>query len=193
MAIVKILKLVGLYKVNEEYLKPVNDKLEGIETDFNAVAKVSDYSSQVIDALNSGDKTKAVNVALEFCKVDDEVKELKEIQRKIEEEETIDAAVAAANGPELIKEIAASTMKEVTDHYKKVTELLPNIVALSEEISERLKNVKSAADNWSLAEKLGTPEAMRNTAEKVKKIQNSAKEAKTKMEVLKKSIEEIEI
>lgn len=193
MSIVEILERIGIRTINEKYLKPINENLEKIEEDFYAVARVSDYSSQVIDALNSGEKTRAVNVALEFCKIDDETKELKEIQKKIEEGKTIDAAVTAANGPVLIKEIVESTMKEVTDHYNKVTELLPNIVALGTEIIEKVRNIRSAAANWSWAEKLGTPGALRNMGKRVKQVQNSAEEAKNKLEALKKSIEGIEI
>ena len=93
----------------------------------------------------------------------------------------------------LIKEIVESTMKEVTDHYNKVTELLPNIVALGAEIIEKVRNIRSATANWSWAEKLGTPRALRNMGKRVKQVQNSAEEAKNKLEALKKSIEGIEI
>ena len=136
MSIAEILERIGIRTSNEKYLKPINENLEKIEEDFYAVARVSDFSSQVIDALNSGEKTRAVNVALEFCEIDDETKELKEIQKKIEEGKTIDAAVTAANGPVLIKEIVESTMKEVTDHYKKVTELKPLHLRWQEEIRQ---------------------------------------------------------
>lgn len=188
MGIAKILKLVGLYKVNDEYLKPVNDKLEGIEEGLDAVANVSDSASQIVDALNSGDKAKAIKVALEFCKIDDEVKELKEIQKKVEGGETIDAAIAVADGPALTKEIVESTMREVADHYNKIAELLPNIVAVGKETAEKVANLPSAAANWSLAEKIGTPEAVRNTGKKANQVKDSAEEAKEKLEALKESI-----
>ena len=69
MGIAKILKLVGLYKVNEGFTKPVDGKLEEAEANLDAVANVSDHSSQVIDALKAGDTARAVTVVLEFCKI----------------------------------------------------------------------------------------------------------------------------
>lgn len=191
MGVGKILKLVGLYKVNEEYMKSVDEKLEAVEGDLTAIAEVADSGSQLIDALSAGDKAKAVEVALEFCKIDDEVKELKEIQAKVKAGQTIKAAVAGADGPALTKELVESVMREVAAHYEKVTELLSNLAAVGEEIAEKLKNFTSAAAGWSLAEKIGTPEAVRNTGAKAKKALSSANEAKTKLEALKESIGKI--
>jgi hypothetical protein len=50
----------------------------------------------------------------------------------------------------------------------------------------------SAAASWSLAEKIGTPEAVRNTGKKAKKVGDGAREAKAKLEALKKSLGQIE-
>ena len=191
MGIAKILKLVGLYKVNDEYMKPVDEKLEAIQEDLDAVANVADSGFQIVDALNAGDQAKAVEVALEFCKIDDETTELKEIQAKVKGGEGIEAAVAAANGPALTKELVASTIREITDHYEKLKELLPNIAEVGKEAAEKATNLPSAAASWSLSEKIGTPEAVRNTGAKAKAVKDSAEEAKTKLEALKKSLEQL--
>ncbi len=188
MGVGKILKLVGLYKVNKEYMKSVDEKLETAEGDITAIAEVVDSGSQLIDALSAGDNAKAVEVALEFCKIDDEVKELKEIQGKVKAGESIQAAVAAADGPALTKELVESTLREVADHFEKITGLLSNLAAVGEEIAEKLKNFASAAASWSLAEKIGTPEAVRNTGAKAKKVLGAANEAKAKLAGLKDSI-----
>ena len=191
MGIGKILKLVGLYKVNDEYMKPVDDKLEAIGEDLDAIANVSDSGSQVVDALNAGDKAKAVEVALEFCKIDDDVKELKEIQTKVKGGESMATAVAAANGPALTKELVESTMREVADHYDKITQLIPNIVEVGKEAAQKAADLPSAAASWSMAQKIGTPEAVRNTGKKATEVKDSAEEAKTKLEALKESIGKI--
>ena len=187
-----ILKPLGLYKVNGEYLKSVNEKLGDIEADLGSVAAVSNSSSQVINALAWDDATKAVEVGLEFCKIDDEVKELKEIERRIEtEKQTVDAAVAAANVPTLIKEIVESTKKEITEHCDKVTDLLIDIVALVREVGERLTNLPSASKTWSWAERLGTPKELRNTGKKVEEVQASAEKAKKDLDALRQSINQL--
>lgn len=193
MGIAKILKLVGLYKVNDEYMKSVDEKLEAIEEDLGAVANVSDSGSQIADALNAGDKPKAVEVALEFCKIDDDVKELQEIKTKVDGGETIETAVAAANGPALTRELVESTIREIKDHYEKLKELLPNIAAVGKEAADKVANLPSAAASWSLAEKIGTPEAVRNTGEKAKAVKESAEEATAKLDALRKSLEQIKV
>jgi hypothetical protein len=189
MGVAKILKLFGLYKVNDAYLKSVNEKLEAIEGDLGGIAEVADSGSQIIDALNAGDKAKAVEVTMEFCKIDDEVKELQEIQKKVKAGEKVAVAVAAADGPALTKEIVESVMREVADHYEKVKGLIPNIAAAGEEVARKASDLPSAAASWSLAEKIGTPEAVRNTGKKARKVKDGAADAKTKLEALKKSIE----
>ncbi len=191
MGVGKILKLVGLYKVNEEYMKSVDEKLEGLEESLTAVTEVADSSSQIVEAVNAGNMAKAVEVALEFCKIDDELKELKGIQDKVKGGETMAAAVAAADTPALTKELVTSVMKEVSEHAEKIVELVPTIAAAGKEAGEKLANFASAAASWSLAEKIGTPEAVGNTGKKAKQIKDGAEEAKTKLEALKESIGKI--
>jgi hypothetical protein len=189
MGVAKILKLFGLYKVNDAYLASVNEKLEVIEGDLGGIGEIADSGSQIIDALNAGDKPTAVKVAMEFCKIDDEVKELQEIQKKVKAGEAMEAAIAAADGPALTKEIVESVMREVADHYEKVTGLIPNIAAAGEEVAKKVSELPSAAASWSLAEKIGTPEAAHNTAKKAKAVKDGAADVKTKLEALKKSLE----
>ncbi len=189
MGVAKILKLFGLYKVNEAYLKSVNEKLDAIEGDLGGIAEIADSGSEIVDALGAGDKPKAVEAAMEFCKIDDEVKELKEIQTKVKAGETMKAAVAAADGPALTKELVSSVMREVADHYEKVKGLVPNIAAAGEEVAKKLSELPSAAASWSMAEKIGTPEAARNTGKKAKAVKDGVTDLKTKLEGLKKSLE----
>ena len=191
MGIGKILKLVGLYKVNDEYMKPVDEKLEAIQGDLDAVANVADSGSQIVDALKAGDQAKAAEVALEFCKIDEETKELKEIQAKVKGGEGMEAAVAAADGPALTKELAESTIREIKDHCEKLKKLIPNIVEVGKEAVDKATNLPSAAASWSLSEKIGTPEAVRNTGKKAKAVKDSADEAQTKLEALMKSLDQL--
>ena len=183
-----ILKLFGLCKVNNAYLKPVNDKLEGIEDGLGSIAGVADSGSQVVDAMKAGNTAKAVEVVLEFCEIDDELKELKTIKDKIDGGEKLTAAVAAANGPLLTQEILASVTKQVTKSLKNIGDLIPSIVDAVKEIADKLSNLKTAAASWSLAEKVGTPGAVAKTAKRAKKVKESAEEAKPKLEALGKSL-----
>jgi hypothetical protein len=193
MGIAGVLKLVGLCKVNNDYLKDVDDKLEEMEGDLDALAEVTDSSSQIVDALKAGDKPRAVRVALEFCTIGDETKELKEIRRRVQEEgKSVDAAVATADGSALVKELVGATRKEITGHYDKVKELVPAAVSLGKKIAEKLSELPAAAASWSFAEKVGTPGAVRKTGKRTKKVQGGAEEAKTKLEQLKDSLEKIE-
>ena len=191
MGIAKILKLFGLYKVNEEYLKAVDEKLEALEEQLGVIANAADSGSRIVDALNAGDTPKAVEVALEFCQIDNEVKELKTIQEKVKKGESIESAVAAAAGPALATELVESTIREVADNCEKIKELGPNIASAGEEVAKKAADLPSALANWSLAEKIGTPEAVNNTVGKAKAVKDGAGEAKTKLEALQKSLKEI--
>lgn len=72
-----------------------------------------------------------------------------------------------------------------------INELLPDIERLLIEISNKLKNIKVEARGWSLAEKIGTLEAIHSTSRKVKKVKKGAEAAKAKLKNLAQSIEEL--
>ena len=103
----------------------------------------------------------------------------------------MEAAVSAANGPALTKELVESTIREIKDHCEKLRELIPNIVEVGKDAVEKATNLPSADASWSLSEKIGTPEAVRNTGKKAKAVKDSAEEAQTKLEALMKSLEQL--
>ncbi len=192
MTIKQFFENIGIYKVNSQYTQPLDNKLSEIEEDFRSVEHVSDYSERVISALNAHDNASAVSAALQFFKIDDEAKELKKIQKKIAEGKvSVESATAAANTPFLIREIVFSAKNEISNNYKKINDLLPDIENLGTEISEKLQNIKVEAVGWSLAEKIGTPEAIRNTSRRAKKVKESAEAAKMKLENFVKSFEDL--
>lgn len=169
----------------------VDEKLEALEGDLGAIKDAAGAASTIIDALKAGDNAKAVEAALEFFKSDDELKELKGIKEKVDGGETIQSAIKAANGPALAKELVESTVREIKGSIEKVKELVPNIAAAGKAAAEKAKNMTSEAGSWSFAEKMGTPEAVRNTGDNAKKVADGAEEAKTKLEALTESIKEV--
>jgi prophage DNA circulation protein len=191
MGIASILEIFG-FKPKVEYIQPVNDKLDKIKEDLYAVDVVADYCSNVIDALNNDDKSGAVNATFEFCKIDDDVKVLQEIQEKVRAGENLDAAVSAANSPAVIEEIVASTRKEISDHYNKIAQLVPDIRDFIKEVSDKISNIKNEAAGWSWIEKILTADALRNTLMQINQVQKSAGDALKKMETLPKSLEGIQ-
>ena len=156
MVMKSILELFGMYSVDEDYTRSIDEKLKKIEEDFNTVNQVSDTCDQIVNALIFNDRTKAVNVALNFCKIDDEVKELQRIRREITENgSTVENALSSAKAKDIVKEIVTSTRKEIKDNSDKITELIPNIASAGNEMNEKFKNLKTATTAWSLKEKLG--------------------------------------
>jgi hypothetical protein len=192
MGIASILEIFG-FKPKAEYIQPVNDKLDKIKEDLYTVEVVADYCSNVIDALNNDDKSRAVNATFEFCKIDDEVKLLQEIQKKVRAGENLDAAVSAANSPVVIEEIVASTRKEISDHYNKIAQLVPDIRDFIKEVSDKISNIKNEAAGWSWIEKILTADALRNTLIQINQVQKSAGDALKKLETLPKSLEGIQV
>ena len=68
-----------------------------------------------------------------------------------------------------------------------------DFAAVGEEVAKKLADLPTEAAKWSLAEKIGTPEAVKNTADKAKSVKDVAAEATSKLESLTKSLNEVKI
>ena len=68
-----ILKPLGLYKVNDVYLAPVNEKLSASAEEADAVKQDVHECGKTVEAINAGDNDKAVGLVLEYFEIDDEV------------------------------------------------------------------------------------------------------------------------
>jgi len=189
--ITSVLKPLGLVTVNNDYLKSIDDNLDGIKDGLAASTEVSLLSSQVIEELNEDKLVEATQSVLEFCNIDDEVAELKTIQTKLQQDDTIEAAVAVSVGPKLLKEIISSTKKELTEHADQISKMIPRAMALVEEIVKKTGNFKSDASKWSLGQRIGTFGALQNTTQKSQDILKTAKELKVKLATLRESLAEI--
>ena len=169
----------------------MNTKLGKIEDAFESIAKVSNSTSQIIEALKSNNIAKAVEVVLEFCEIDDEIALLKDIKTKTEGGETIEAIIGTIEAPALMNELVRSTKREIIGNFDNIKELMPSIAELMGEITKKIANIQSAAASWSFAEKMGTPTAAQNTLKKAKALKGNVEEAKTNIEKLLDSIDEM--
>ena len=190
-AVSGILKPLGLYKVNDAYLAPVNDKLSAAAQEADAVEQDAHACGEILDAINADDIEKAVGLALEFFEIDDEVAELNDIRSKVKAGEILPAAVAAKNGPALIQEMVRSIGSHLEEAYGRTERLLQTLVETADLATSKVKELPDAIGGWSLAERLGTPEAVQNTAQKVREAEEQVRELKGELESLVKRVGEI--
>lgn len=187
----KTLEGLNLYKVNKEYMKPIDDKLSSIESGLREVGDVAGCGHQILLASKTGDTALAIDAALRYFEIDDEVKELQDIKKKIEKGQTLETAIAAAPVQALYGEIVKTTTDELTASYNDVTGLLEDITSLSKEIAEKLTKFRFEAASWPIPVKLGTAAALRETFQETKKVNSAASNTRKKIEELKQSILEI--
>jgi hypothetical protein len=182
------LKLLGLSKVNEAFMKPISDKLEEIEGSLGSIGEASESSSKIVDALKAKDMNKAVEAVLEFYELDDTATELKGIKEKVDKGEKLEAAVSAGNAAALAPEVLEVVKSKLSDTLESIKALVPSIGELGTTIADKLKNIKSEVSSMSFAEKVGTPLALKDTASKAKSIKETAEETKGQLEQLKDSL-----
>lgn len=103
----------------------------------------------------------------------------------------LEEVVAFLGGPGLVDEIVALVRREIAAGYDKMTQLQMDISVVVEEINRKVANLESAAEDWSLGEKMGTPEAVRGTLKKVEGVQKSARQMEEKLEALLQSVDEM--
>ncbi len=96
-----ILKPLGLYKVNDVCLAPVNEKLSASAEEADAVKQDVHECGKIVEAINAGDNDEAVGLVLEYFEIDDEVAEHNDIRSSVESGEVLSAAVSAKDSPAL--------------------------------------------------------------------------------------------
>ena len=66
--VARMLKPFGLYKINNQYLKPENEQLKKIGSVLNTTARITNSRPQIIAALKAGDEKKAVERVLKTAR-----------------------------------------------------------------------------------------------------------------------------
>lgn len=179
-----LFKPLGLYKPKNDYLESLDEKIEKISADFDSLSDLGGLCSNVIEELNKGNIDKATEEVLKFCKINDEVQQLREIKENVKKDRLIAAAISVVDAAALIDEIIESTSKEITACAENVQALFPDIELASSETAKKLTYLKSVSADWTIAEKLGTPAALRMTADKLIELKNSITSLKTEMNTL---------
>jgi hypothetical protein len=177
--------MLGLSKVNEGFMGPINEKLEGIEESLGSIGEVSEHSATIVEALKAGDKAKAAGVVLEFYEIGDAAEELKGIKEKVGKGEKLAAAVSAADAAKLGPELIDTVKSKLSDTVEAIKSLVPTIVDLGKELADKVANIGSELGKLSFAEKVGTAAALKKSAGKTKDIKDTAEETKGQLEQLK--------
>ena len=140
-----ILKPLGLYKVNDVYLAPVNEKLSASAEEADAVKQDVHECGKIVEAINAGDNDKAVGLVLEYFEIDDEVAEHNDIRSSVESGEVLSAAVSAKDSPALIEEMVRSTRSCLEEAITMTDQLLQTLVETSELAMSKVKELPAVA------------------------------------------------
>lgn len=180
----KVLEPLGLYKVNDDYLKSVNEKLKKVEGDLGAISDFCSTVNGLLESVKSKKLEPAVKSVLKFCKIDDDVAELKKIKARVDGGDTLAAVLAGRQAAPILIEIAQSVKKEITTKHEGVIGIAKDVAQVVEEATQKLADIRDAAGDWTFAEKMGTPGAVKNTMAKANKVKDKAREAKTSLETM---------
>ena len=157
----KVLKPFGLYSANADYIKVEKKQLSEITTALAAISRKIDSGTQVIAALKSGKQEKAVSTVLKIAAPDEHSVRLKEAQVRLQAGEDLKAVVSAVRSPELGQEIAVSLRDVITEAQAVVERGRFDLEVVSENLNRKVLDLEAAAENWSMGEKLATPDAVR--------------------------------
>ena len=140
-----ILKPLGLYKVNDVYLAPVNEKLSASAEEADAVKQDVHECGKIVEAINAGDNDEAVGLVLEYFEIDDEVAEHNDICSRVESGEVLSAAVSAKDSPALIEEMVRSTRSCLEEAITMTDQLLQTLVETSDLAMRKVKELPAVA------------------------------------------------
>ena len=140
-----ILKPLGLYKVNDVYLAPVNEKLSASAEEADAVKQDVHECGKIVEAINAGDNDEAVGLVLEYFEIDDEVAEHNDIRSSVESGEVLSAAVSAKDSPALIEEMVRSTRSCLEEAITMTDQLLQTLVETSDLAMRKVKELPAVA------------------------------------------------
>ena len=126
-----ILKPLGLYKVNDVYLAPVNEKLSASAEEADAVKQDVHECGKIVEAINAGDN--------------DEAAEHNDIRSSVESGEVLSAAVSAKDSPALIEEMVRSTRSCLEEAITMTDQLLQTLVETSDLAMRKVKELPTVA------------------------------------------------
>ena len=185
----RLLKPFGLYKTRSEYFRSEHEYLKRIEGELNAAGRVADSGSRVVKALREGDEASAVETLLKFCEIGQSFPALQEIQTAVHGGERAKDAMTVAPGATLIEEIALSSKQEVENSLGKLSQLQTDIEVVTEEVNRKVVNLEKASEDWSLGEKMGTPQMVQRAVGRVQDVESRARRAAQKLEAALKALD----
>ena len=187
----KVLKPFGLYRVNADYIKAERKDLSEINASLAAASRAVDSGSQVVSALKSDSPQKAVSTILKIAAPDDQSIRLKEAQVRLQGGEELKAVIAAVRSPELGEEIAGALRRVVEESQAAVERGRFDLEVVDEKLNRKVLELETAAEDWSLGEKLATPDAVRAILKKASEARSRAVRIEEKLTGLGKAVDEL--
>lgn len=187
----KILEPLGLYQINNTYLQPINERLDELDDDLQIVENNFESAHHIIHALKKGDYKKAMLIAFDYLDTEEDAGIIAQARIKTMDGSSIDDVLTEIETPALTLEIMNDVKRQLTYSYGSIMELMADSLSLDERISERSLRLPLIAEDWSWSERMGTSEALENTAEKVQQVRARAEQAQERVDCLRDTLERL--
>ncbi len=187
----KILEPLGLYQVNDAYMQALNESLDDLDDDLSIVENNFESAHQIIYALKENDNRQALKAVADYLNIEENMDVVAQAKLQILNGATFDEVLVRADVPVLILQIMQGVKRQLTYSYGNIMALMADSLSLQERISERNMQLPIIAECWSWPERLGTQEALEESAEKVQQVRERAELAQERVDCLRDTLERL--
>lgn len=187
----KILEPLGLYQVNDAYMQVLTESLDDLDDDLSIVENNFESAHQIIHALKEGDNRQALKEVADYLNIEENMDVVAQAKLQILNGATLDEVLAKVDVPVLMLQIMRGVKRQLTYSYGNIMALMADSLSLQERISERSMQLPVIAEYWGWPERLGTQEALDESAEKVQQVRERAEHAQERVDCLRDTLERL--
>jgi len=184
----KLLEPLGLSQVNNEYLLPLTNRLEDLDTDFIAITESLGAMRRIIDALKKQDESRAIALALEFLRIDEGLPELRAIREQTRWSSSLESVLEEAYITKALHEIERALNNDINEHEHIIEMIMADAADLITSIHQKVERLPEVSEQWTWLEKVGTPDAIEDATLAIAKLTDCALQAKMDLVAMRKQL-----
>ena len=174
----KLLEPFGLSQVNNEYLLPLTNRLEDLDSDFIAITESLDAMRKIIKSLKQENETQSIALALEFLRIDESLPELRAIREQTRWSSSLERVLDDAYVTKALHEIEQALNNDISEHERVIEMIMGDAADLIASIHQKVERIPEVSEQWSWPEKVGTPDAIEDTTLAIAQLTECALQAK---------------
>lgn len=185
----KLLEPFGLSQVNNEYLLPLTNRLEDLDSDFIAITESLDAMRKIIKSLKQENETQSIALALEFLRIDESLPELRAIREQTRWSSSLERVLDDAYVTKALREIEQALNNDISEHERIIEMIMGDAADLIASIHQKVERIPEVSEQWSWPEKVGTPDAIEDTTLAIAKLTECALQAKMDLAKMRQQLE----